>query len=105
MEVFLRASQAGRHFLAEYSIDLWITVEMVPTGCCLCGQASRVYSDRSSTWLALFKTESILKSWYGLYIKSGTGLKKQQQCHARSDQGFLCLSINKILGNLEESRT
>lgn len=61
--------------MAEYSLGLWITVEMVPTGCCLCGQASRVYSDSTSTWLALFKTEGILKSWYGLYIKSGTGLK------------------------------
>ena len=73
MEVFFHASQEGQHFLAEYSIDLWITVEVVPTGCLLCGQASRAYADSTSTWLALFKTESILKSWYGLYIKSVTG--------------------------------
>jgi len=73
MEVFFHASRKGRRFLAEYSIDLWPTVEMVPAGCLLCGQASRAYTDSAGTWLALFKTEGIPEGWYGLYIKSVTG--------------------------------
>lgn len=73
MEVCFHASQEGRHFLAKCSIDLWITAEMVSTGCLLCGQASCAYTDSTSTWVALFKTENILKSWYSQYIKLVTG--------------------------------
>lgn len=47
MEVLFHAAQEGQHLLAE-STDPWITTEMLPRGCLLCGQAAHAHTDSVS---------------------------------------------------------
>lgn len=97
MEVFFHA-QEGQHFLAE-STDPWITVEMLPRGCLLCGQTAHAHTGSVSTCseqktsLGATEDQSVMKNSIGF------------RCHTRTDQEFVCLSINKILGNSKENRT